>query len=277
MFMNYIGLLNINQIVGENKINIIKKYGTKARVTDFYVLLDGFVLNNYHIDDGFSLKDRTGMWFTSSSYNDDSSYVIDHRGCKNIINNIRRQSGIRPVLLWNNTSKNSNKIIELEYGEYPQNVVEKEESSTLEFLYNMNELSNTGKIYNLDCPHNSNSSAKFMERHFTEYIYNNKKYIRFVTDNSYCNGNLLSDGRKIYPNHIYWINVEPITWIVDYKNCIAISKDILLAGIQYNNYNKINKQFEESDIYEYLNNYFIKDIIPNNTNIRKKIKVNTIY
>lgn len=275
--MNNVGLLNINQIIGENRINIIKKYGTKSRVTDFYVLLDGFVLNNYHVNDGFSLKDRTGMWFTNSSYNDDSLYIIDHRGCKNIIENIRRQSGIRPVLLWNNISQNNNKIIELVYGEYPQNIVEKEESSTLELLYNMNQLIETGKIYTLDSPHNSNSSAKFMERNFVEYIYNNQKYIRFVTDNSYCNGNLLSDGRKIYPNYVYWINVNPITWIVDCKNSIAISKDILLAGIQYNNYNKINKKFEESDIYEYLNYYFINDIIPSNTNIRKKVKVNVLH
>lgn len=275
--MKKIDLLNVNQIIGDNKIDIINKYGTKARVTDFYVLLDGFVLNNYHVNGGFSLNDRTGMWFTNSSYNDDSSYVIDHRGCKNVINNIRRQSGVRPVLLWDNINTKTNNMMELDYGEYPQCIVGEQHSSKLELMYKMNELSETGKSYILDCPHSSDSSAKFMEREFTEYIYNNKKYIRFVTENSYCNGNLLSDGRKIYSNHVYWLNVEPITWIVDYKNSIAITKDILFAGIQFNNYNKINNKFEDSDLCEYLNKHFIYDIIPSKRYVKQKIKSNTLY
>ena len=165
-----------------------------------------------------------------------------------------------------------NKIFEIEYGEYPQSVVSENNSRKLEFLYSLEELETTGKIYTTDSARNSNSNAKFMARDFIEYEFEGKKYIRFVTDNSYCNGNLLSDGRKIYPNYVYWINVEPITWIIDLKNQIILSKKILFSGIQYNNYSEINDKFENSDIYIFLNEILVKDILPSYTRNKKLVK-----
>ena len=81
-----ITLLDKDYIFGNSQIDIIKKYGSKASISDFSILLDGFVLNNYHIFNGYSLKDRTGMWFTKSSYNENFVYIVDHRGYKDIKN-----------------------------------------------------------------------------------------------------------------------------------------------------------------------------------------------
>ena len=265
-------LLNKDQVFG-NQIDIIKKYGSKACITDFSILLDGFVLNNYHVFNGFSLKDRTGMWITKSSYDNNNIYIVDHRGCRDIKNNLGRQCGGRPVLLWNNDDNFYNDIYESNFGEYPQTIANVNISNKLSALYEMGELEETGKFYTLDSSHDKGSNAKFMGRDFIEYELNGHKYIRFVTDNSYCNGNLLSDGRKIYANNVYWVNIEPITWIVDSKNKLALSKNILFAGIQYNNYDKDNCKFEDSDFYKYLFDVFLSDIVPSKINNKQLVKI----
>ena len=275
MIMNKFTFLSYNQIFGDEKINIIKKYGSKSAITDFSILLDGFVLNDFHVFGGYSLNDRTGMWLTKTSYDDDSVFVVDHRGYKNTINNLRRQCGARPVLLWNknfNDFVSYDTIFEIEYGEYPQTVVCESNTHQLELLYELDKLNLTGKKYIVDTAHRSNSNALFMARDFIEYEYNGNKYIRFVTDDSYSNGNLLSDGKTIYSHHVYWIQVEPIKWIVDFNENIILSKNILFAGVQYNNYNKINSTFEESDMYLYLNEIFAKNIEPSKKREKKLIK-----
>ena len=266
-------LLNKDQVFGNEKIDIIKKYGSKACITDFSILLDGFVLNSYHVFNGYSLKDRTGMWLTKSSYDRDNIYIVDHRGYRDIKNKLGRQCGGRPVLLWNNEFSFNNEICEVNFGEYPQSVANESISLELSNLYEIDELRKTGKIYTLDSSHNSNSNAKFMARDFVEYELNGHKYIRFIVDNSYCQGNFLSDGKKIYPHNVYWINVEPITWIVDYKNNLAISKYILFSGIQYNCYDKDNNIFADSCIYNYLNDIFLNDIVPSKINNKQLVKI----
>lgn len=259
--MNKATLLKLNQIYGENRLEIIRQYGAQSIITDFSILLGGFVLNNYHSNYGFTLENRTGMWFTNTFYDDDSVYVVDHRGCKNIISNLKRQCGVRPVLLLPNKI-NSPLIREVYYGEYPQSIVDDGKSEDLEILYRFGNYEETGKSYILDSHHNWNSNAKYMERTFKEYLIGEKKYIRFETENNNNNDNMLSNGRKIYNNDIFWVNVEPISWIVDYKNGIALSNKILFAGMQFNNYDKSNNYQEESDIILYLNNTFIENIIP---------------
>ena len=58
--MNKATLLKLNQIYGENRLEIIRQYGAQSIITDFSILLDGFVLNNYHAKNGFTLENRTG-------------------------------------------------------------------------------------------------------------------------------------------------------------------------------------------------------------------------
>ena len=262
--MNEITLFKKEQIFGENKTDIIKQYGTFGTITDFYLLLNGLTFNNYR-SNGYLLDKRTGLWLTNSSYDNNSVYIVDQRGCKAIQSNLGRNSGIRPVLLWDLLNVGSS-IKEIKYGEYPQAVVDDFEFIKLEMLYNRNDLDITGKTYTVDYAHSRNSSSIFMPKKLIEYSYNNKKFIRFETDNIDYNGTILSTGRMIKQNSIYWVKVEPIEWITDFKNGLMVSKKILLAGIQFNSYNKTNGVFEESDIYKYLNTIFKKDIIPSTIN-----------
>ena len=60
----------------------------------------------------------------------------------------------------------------------------------------------------------------------------------------------------------YWVAIEPITWLVDEKANIALSKKILFAGVQFSNNRIYDGNFEESDIMRFMDNFFIKEIEP---------------
>jgi len=67
-------LLEIGQIFGsqgsfgKKALSIFEKYGTKAAITDFAILLGGYV-SDYSINDSNQLEDRTGWYLTKTDYN----------------------------------------------------------------------------------------------------------------------------------------------------------------------------------------------------------------
>ena len=67
------------QIFGSNKLEIINKRGTKAAITDFSILLGGYV-SGYHIDGSSSLKDRTGYYWTKTDDGDNDARAVKSRG-----------------------------------------------------------------------------------------------------------------------------------------------------------------------------------------------------
>lgn len=277
--MKEVTFLNFDQVFGDKKVDIIKQYGSKCAISDFAILLGGFVLNNYHVNDRYTLDNRTGMWFTNSFYNNDSVYIVDHRGYKDITSNIKRQCGARPVLLWDDdiTLSDNNILIKQQFGEYPQTIAGLMEQFVLEKLYDLNELKETGKKYIVDSPHSNDSNAKFMAKDLIEYEYEGQKYIRFETDNYDLKERVLSDGTIVKSNSVYWVKVEPITWIFDMKNKMALSEKILFSGIQFNNYEKDNDNFINSDMYIYLNQIFLNDIIPRKESNKKLIRVSAFH
>ena len=71
----------------------------------------------------------------------------------------------------------------------------------------------------------------------------------------------LSEDKIIEIDKPYWIKVSPIEWLIDYDTKTVISKKILIAGIQFNQrFGKFS--YDNSFIYKYLNEIFVKDIIP---------------
>ncbi len=262
-------LPTIDQIYGSQKISIFSKYGTRSTISDFSILKDGFVSNNFYVNGGYSLISRTGMWYTQTIKDDNNVHVVDHRGYKTSISNLKRQCGIRPVLLCDEIVEEMHfralepDLVEFQYGEYPFIIADERTSRKMELLYHLDLLEKTGKIYVTDTSRSSvDSNAIFMATDYDEYFFEGNKYIRLETLDSYCNVNILSDGQNIHSQGIYWVKVKPIVWIMDLKTDFTISKDILLAGIQFNNYNKTNSCFSDSDIYAYLNNIMINNIEP---------------
>ena len=57
--------LTEEQCFGDKQLDTLKKRGTKAAITDFSILLGGFVSHN-HIDSDSSLEGRTEYYWTKS-------------------------------------------------------------------------------------------------------------------------------------------------------------------------------------------------------------------
>lgn len=233
-------LLDIDKIIGENKSTIFKKYGTEAAITDFAILLGGYVSNNEVVYNKKSRKLMSSPWWTDSKEPEDEklyvtckNYAIDHAPTQ------ATQIGIRPYIDYDEIVKDN--IIdysikdvkateEIKYGEYPQWIVDDEQSKKLESLYNLRIIFKTGKKYN----------------NYPEYNYNGTKYIRVVSKENSLK--TLSNERKVKKDEIYWLRVSSITWIVNKFENSMLSKYILVSGM---NYNKIQN---------FLDNSFSKEI-----------------
>ena len=254
--MDEITLLSEEQVAGKNALVMFNKTIQGARITDFSVLLGGGYYNSYI---------RTGCYWIklNSKYN-----VIDDFGFRSYKYTNRRDNGIRPIMSYSkikndisNERINRNGIVEVEYGEYPQYVVNKELQEELEKLYKNNELPKTGKKYTTDSRKYYERDKDFLPQEHIEYEFDDKKYVR-VKVNSFYNGESFTlSNREMYNDGDYiWVEVSKVKWLVDEEKDIALSKDILVAGIQFDNKEFYKGTFENSNIYKFLNTYFIKDI-----------------
>ena len=77
--MSNFTFLTEEQIFGSNQIDVIRKRGTKAAISDFSVLLGGWV-SDYHVDNDSSLEGRTGWYWTKSDDGDNDARVVDDDG-----------------------------------------------------------------------------------------------------------------------------------------------------------------------------------------------------
>ena len=258
------------------QIDFFEKYGCSAAITDFAILLGGFVSPSDYTKDGSNIANRTGWWWTKTPFNDNMTIV----GCGGILGNCYLYShsgGIRPILPFSailtdcSLVDNRFDIKEVLFGEYPQYVADLQTAKTLELNYKVDCLNETGKTYTVDCIKNPNFNEDYNFKTLKEYEYKGNKYIRFVADLN-CEYDTLSDGRHICVYSPYWIKVEPISWLVDEKNNIALSKRLLISGIPFRSILNDKTDYENSDIYTFLNEYMIKDIIPSKINNKQLIK-----
>ena len=77
--MSNLTLLTQEQCFESDKLDILEKRGTKAAITDFSILLGGYV-SDYHIDSDDSLEGRTGYYWTKSDDGDNDARVVDGDG-----------------------------------------------------------------------------------------------------------------------------------------------------------------------------------------------------
>ena len=258
-----ITFLTEEQIFGDKQLDILKKYGTACAITDFSILLGGDVNNAYHTKEGNTDKDRTGWWWTRTDAGNNNARVVSSYGDGSYGNVHNRYSGARPALPYSSISSNGVRgslgIKEVEYGEYPQTIVDKNYSRKLERAYNSGNIRKTGKNYTTDSVHYNDYDAVFKARQHTEYEYNGRKYIRIIGDYN-GDGKELSDGRKAEFGKPYWVAVEPIKWLVDERANIALSKKIIFSGVQFKKTQDYKGDFNRTDIKQFIDKHFSKDI-----------------
>ena len=192
-----------------------------------------------------------GYWTSTSSsslYVDNDSareFIVSPSGELNSWAYVFGGLGVRPVLKSNNldelikglNSKTENGVQIVEYGEFPD-LFEKIKITNTFYLRK------TEKEYII--PSSKGLLAKFDIYQYPEYKYNEKKYIK-IDDSFY--------------------KVKPIKFYVDRENHMLISKKVLFSSPINIDKRTYNGNFETSQLYEFLNNDFLKELKPSEEQI----------
>lgn len=278
--------LTKDQVIGEKQLDIFKKYGIESAITDFTSLLGGeyaWEKEQYTIE-----KEKSGNWWTKSKdqYNNYGFVLCDDEDNEyNVTPPNQYGIGSRPVTYFSsifpfcsNERIGINGLKEVEYGEYPQTLASKKTSDMLEAIYQIDQTTQTnlfkktGKVYTTDVDGTMPRDNRYeIIKEYPEYEYGEKKYIRFVSYNWYHafryedEKGFFSDGRDLKANEAYWIEVEPIKWLIDEKEDLAVSKKVLFAGVPLDRNKHFEGTFEESNIKNFMDTYFSKEIEPSIT------------
>ena len=272
--------LTQEQCFGRDKLDILKKRGTKAAITDFSVLLGGR-LSSEHVKNDSFLEKRTGYYWTKSDDGSNDACIVKDDGSFYCDNVNRRNSGARPALLFSSigsipTNGESGKrardgILEVEYGYYPQKAVSKDMQERLERAYRSESISKTRNIYTTDSVDHNKEDTSFQPQTHQEYEYNGKRYVRVKANSYYDGGDLtLSNGEQYRDGDNVWVEVQPVKWLVDEKSRMMITEKIIFAGVQFNkerNYH--TRDFDRTDIKTFMNRYLSKDLVQSRSMLKQ--------
>ena len=267
-------LLSEGQIWGndkESQLEVIRKYGTKAAITDLCVLTGSYLCENtdYNIDEDSSLKGRTSWFWTRSDDNANDVRAVAEDGNMYDRYSHIRHGVVRPVLkssvIFSQISPNRvrgyNGTEEVEYGEYPQYAADLMMQSILELEYNRG-MKKTGRSYTFDSVKYDDYNTGFKPVTYEEYEYQGKKYIR-IKANSDFDGNKfkLSNGAFYRDDDYVWVEVSPVKWLIDDRTGILVSKIGLVSGIRFLGRNHNYKgDFSRTEMKEYLDRYMTHDL-----------------
>lgn len=265
---NEFTLLSYEQTFGSQQIDVIKKMGGKCAISDFAILLGAYVSSDCHVDGDNSMRGRTGWWYLSSSNGDGDGRAVDKVGDRSWTYAGKRSGAVRPALPFSNISdislngvKGRHGFLEVEYGEYPQYAVDTNLGRILDDSFQAGVLRRTGKTYTTDSRRWDANSKRFSPVQHEEFEYNGKRYVRVKSNDTHENFKL-SNGVTVHPGMYVWLEVSPIKWIVDDRANMLVSKTLLASGIRFCNDRQYNGDFKNTEMYQYLNTYFARDMVP---------------
>ncbi len=255
-----------------DRLDILKKRGTIAAITDFSILLGGNFSNNLHTMSDSSLEGRTGRYWTRSDDGDYDALRVDFDGFVENASVYKRNTGIRLALplssvdaILTNGEKGkraSDGILEIEYGYYPQKAISKDKQKELERAYKNGGITITKKVYTTDAVSSDDYSTPFYPQTYQEYQYNGKRYVRVKAN--VCDERsefILSNGEKYRNGDNVWVEVQPVKWLVDEKSCMMITDKIICSGVQFNKESEYQtKDFDKTDIKVFIDKYLSKDL-----------------
>ena len=270
--MSNFTFLTEEQCFGNDKLDILEKRGTQAAITDFSVLLGGWV-SDYHVDNDSSLEGRTGWYWTKSDDGDNDARVVYAPGASNYCLSVdRRDGGARPALPFSSissipTNGESGKrardgILEVEYGYYPQKAASKDMQERLERAYRSGSISRTRNSYTTDSRKYDDYDEKFLAKQHEEYEYNGKRYVR-VEANSDFGGDrfTLSNGEQYRDGDNVWVEVSPVKWLVDEREKVMLTDKLIFSGVQFNHTRDYHtKDFDKTDIKTFMDRYLSRDL-----------------
>ena len=267
-------LLSVEQIWGNSQLEVLKKYGTKIAATDLCILTRGCVRDEDYVDEDKSLTGRTCVAWTKTVNKYVKEIFIDGLcSCCGYINDI--SCVIRPVLQNStislpSTVSDPNIIMEIEYGEYPQNAPSATMQKKLEKEYKKG-MNKTGRSYTFSSSPCDDFKTLFKPITYDEYEYHGKKYIRVRAIAEYPDyESILSNGLACKDGDYFWVQVSPVKWLIDDKTGLLISKKGLVAGIGFGDvkyYDGMSYDFDKSELKKYLDTHMIHDLFQNTVSL----------
>ena len=122
------------------------------------------------------------------------------------------------------------------------------------------ELKKTKRFFTFDTTGLTDYEAGLNPKKYYVYEHERKKYIR-LEGRPADSDSILSNGRDVQLGEPYWVEVLPIEWLVDEKTGIWISKKAMVSGIRFGKDDSYDGRFEKTDMYSYINNYFVKEFL----------------
>lgn len=252
------------QIWGDIALDVMKKYGTAVAPTDLTAILGG-VMNSAGGTKTSEGETTCASWSASSITHGDVCCV--YSGYKTWSGADGRDISARPVLPPSEASKISPSearvlfgIRVAEYGEYPQTVADEHTSAKLERLHDSRSLRPTGKNYTFDSVGLTDYDTPFKATSYQEYEMDGKRYIR-VLGRPYNDDSKLSTGEQVKEGKPYWVEVQPIEWLMD-RSGTMVAKKCLFAGIQFDTNKRYDGDFSKTSMKHYLDTYFAKEMEP---------------
>ena len=274
--MSNLTFLTQEQCFESDELDILKKRGTKAAITDFSILLGGYVNDDYHIDSDDSLEGRTGVYWTRSGDGPADARVVRHDGDRARVDVCVHDIGARPALLFSSISsiptngvsgrpkRARDGVLEVEYGYYPQKAVSRDLQQKLERAFQTRRLSTTGKKYTTDSRKDDDDyyEEEFSPQQYEEFELDGKRYVR-VQANSCFDGKefTLSNGERYKDGDFVWVEVSPVKWLVDEKAKIMLTDKVIFSGVQFKHTRDYRTEdFERTDIKTFMDRHLSKEL-----------------
>ena len=264
-------LLSEGQIWGNDKerqLDVIRKYGIKAAITDLCILTGGYLCEDT-IDEDRSLTGRTSCFWTRSDDGDNDVREVDVDGDRVDVYRYKRYGAVRPALqssvIFSQISPNKvsgyNGTEEVEFGKYPQNAADSRMQNILESEYNRG-MNKTGRSYTFDSVKYDDYDTGFKPVTYEEYEYGGKKYIRIKANSDFDGYRFkLSNGVEYIDGDYVWVEVSPVKWLIDDRTGLLISKKGLVSGIRFlDKRTNYKGDFDRTEMKEYLDKYMVKDL-----------------
>ncbi|MBQ8131437.1 MAG: ATP-binding protein [Bacilli bacterium] len=188
-------------------------------------------------------------------------YFEDEVGCRICLNNVYIEDlNKTPYITFHdgtqvyvhNMVSYGNDYYSFSFGRYPQKQVGFTMNEKLDAYLNADLLRKTGCSFTREEDEKSAHQILINYVKDEEYEYNGHLYVRPSFSSNYFK----------YENSL-WVEVTPIEWIYDKKNCFLFTKDVIHGAITYDISSKIlmHGKFEGSLIQRFLEEHFRKDVL----------------
>ena len=272
--MSNLTFLTQEQCFESDKLDILEKRGTRAAITDFSILLGGYVSDSWHIDSDDSLEGRTGYYWTRSDDGDNDARVVFTSGSRYYDNVSERYGGARPALPFSSISsiptngvsgapkRARDGVLEVEYGYYPQKAVSKDMQERLERAFQRRSLSRTGKKYTTDSRKYDAYDETFSPKQHEEFQLDGKRYVRVEANSDFGGGEFtLSNGESYRDGDFVWVEVSPVKWLVDERAKIMLTDKLIFSGVQFKHTRDYHTEdFDRTDIKTFMDRYLSKEL-----------------